>query len=139
MDDGLSLLPVETHEFQYGWLIVTIILSFILLVILVLYIKQSSTLIDPSKCPKIQGNFGVRPGLSGTVLNSCGNNNNEECVIIATNLNEAVNICMARADICQQFSYDLSQGKMRILNPKVPLTSGENENTYILQVGRVDG
>ena len=133
------LKPTETCEFQYGWLIVTVILSFILLIILVLYIKQSSTLIDPSKCPKIQGNFGVRPGLSGTVLNSCGNDNNEECVIIATNLNEAVNICMARADICQQFSFDLSQGKMRILNPKEPLTSGENENTYILQVGRVDG
>ena len=125
--------------FPLGWVLLTIILLFIICLILFLYFEQRQNLINPNNCPQIKGNYGVLPGVIGDAVRSCGNQSNEPCEFQADSLEDAINICDLRSDICSTFSYDPGSGQMQILAANAPLTAANRIDVYIRQTGLSTG
>jgi len=120
-------------QFPLGWFLLTIVLLTILGVVIYLYVQERRQLIQPTQCPQIKGNYGVLPGMDGTTLKQCGNNSNEDCISTEPSLEDAINLCDVRADICSVFSYNAA-GEMRILKPNSTLTVAGSTDVYTRQV-----
>ena len=120
-------------QFPLGWFLLTIFLLTLLGVVIYLYVQERRQLIQPNQCPQIKGNYGVLPGMDGQTLKQCGNNSNEDCFSIEGSLEDAINLCDVRADICSVFSYN-TLGEMRILRPNSTLSVSNNTNVYTRQV-----
>ena len=95
--------------------------------------NQRQNLVNPKFCPTIKGNYGVLPGFTAQPIQQCGNNSNEPCTFDSSSLEDAINTCNLRYDICSTFSYDENTGQMQIISPNdVPLAAS-GINIYIRQ------
>ena len=117
-----------------GLVLLVIILLIITLTIGFFFVRQRHQLVEPSRCPKIQGTFGLLPGTTGEVINLCGSDSKSECVVQVESLEQAVLQCNMRKDICTHFTHDSSTGTLRIINPSIPFSQTNTENMYIRQV-----
>lgn len=123
----------ESH-FPLGWFLLVLFLLIILAIIIFLYIRERQELINPILCPQIKGNYGVLPGVEGIVLKQCGKDNKQPCTTIQPSLEDAINLCDARSDICSVFSYDAGLGQMNILVPNTTLSPAGRIDVYTRQV-----
>lgn len=119
-------------EEGYVFLILFFILLALFIVGIYFYFKKSAELIDPSRCPIVQGNYGVQPLKSGTSVFRCGTNGTSECSFTVRSLNEAITTCNNYLNICQGFSYSPSTQNMRFINNSA-LADSTIYDTYRLQ------
>ena len=124
----------NSSQFPVGWVTLVFILLIILAIVLFFFVRQRQQLIEPDRCPEIRGNYGVTPGFTGKPLQSCGNSGNEPCISVEETLEDAINSCNLRADICLRFSYDPGSGETVILNSTEPLEAANRIDVYTRQV-----
>lgn len=91
-------------------------------------------MIDPGSCPIAVGNYGVIPGKTGNILQTCGPNQNESCVFDAISLENAVKQCDEMSDICSRFTYVSTDNLMQIIDPTSVITEAANGDLYLRQV-----
>lgn len=116
----------------YAFLIMGFVLLVILIIGVFLYYKKSSELIEPSRCPVINGVYGANPGKAGSSVFSCGKNGVSECTFNNINtLTDAQNLCNNYLNVCTAFSYSPSLGVVRFVNRN--LVASTTFDTYILQ------
>ena len=130
-----TLRPNNKPAFPIGWLILVIILIILLTVVLFFFFRQRTQLIEPSSCPKIKSRYAVRPGVTKTVLQACGASGQEICQFPSDSLSTAIQHCELNHKICTEFSYDPITQVVRIVDPHGQLSSTQQENLYLLQVG----
>jgi hypothetical protein len=119
------------------WITVSILLLIAFIILFYFYIRQSIDLINPNQCPSIEGDYGVKPNTKGVPLKACGDGS-QECTSTVNSLNEAVNICNRKFNICQAFSYVSSTGLMTIIDTMSPLEDSANIDTYFRQINFIN-
>jgi len=130
----ISHVDEVRHSFPTGWLALVIFLAIAFVILLVIYIRERSLLIDPSQCPTVKGDYAVLPAVNGHAKTLCGDDDNQKCILPAVTLEQAINNCNFRSDICTMFSFDEVSGTMTIINPR-NLSVDTKTNVYIRQVG----
>lgn len=111
------------------------ILVFFLLVIIIILIAWNSVikanLILPENCKTI-GEIGVLTNKQITVLNTCGQNKNEQCSFLnIPTLQDAIGKCYLND--CLAFTYSESTNQMTIVD-QTKLINGGVHNVYITKV-----
>ena len=134
---GDPVRPNHTPGFPVGWLLLVIVLIIGIIIVLYFFFRQRTQLIEPSLCPKIKGRYAVRPGVTKTTLQSCGDSGSDVCQFPATTLAQAIERCELNHAICTEFSYDPTTQVIRIVNPSGTLQSTQQENLYLLQIGEI--
>lgn len=124
----------NNNQFPVGWVILVFVLLILLAVVIFFFVRQRQQLIEPDRCPAIKGNYGVIPGFTGEPIKSCGNGSNESCISIQETLEDAINLCNLRSDICTTFSYDPASGETVILSANNPLRAANRIDVYLRQV-----
>ncbi len=135
-----STIPIrhidETrHSFPFGWLVLVIILAAAFIILFVFFIRQRSQLVESGQCPKVKGNYAVLPAVNGSIKIICGDGGDQACTLPALTLEQGINNCNFRSDICEGFSFDEVTGTMSILDLSQPLSIDTKTNIYIRQVG----
>ena len=91
-------------------------------------------MIDPGSCPIIKGSYGVQPGKTGDILQTCGKNQNEECTFNVDTLQDAVEKCDEMSDICSQFAFVDSDSTMQFIDSTSLITDAAVGDLYLRQV-----
>jgi hypothetical protein len=127
----------DYSPFPIGWVI--LITAIIVMIIIILYfsLRQRTQLIEPINCPSIKSRYAVQPGITKTVLRSCGSTQSEECLFPASTLSKAIQICDSNSTFCTEFSYDPITQTARIVDPSGARQSTQQENLYLRQVGTI--
>ncbi len=127
-------LPTEGRtSFPVGWIVLALVLTVLVITLAYFYTRQRFQLIEPDRCPTVEGTFALRAGTTGETSKQCGTQSNEECLIEVNTLEEAVLQCNQRKDICKVFTYGESTGTMRIINSSQPYSPTNTENMYLRQ------
>ena len=106
----------------------------ILFVIIIAFVIIILVILNNQDDDKLE--FGVIPGASGTPIVQCGANKNKICEIEAKTINEAVEYCNLRVDICDMFSYDTNTLKMQIIgsiNDESTRKNTSSSNVFVRQ------
>lgn len=117
-----------------GWFVFVCFLLIVIIVLTYLYFNQKSKLINPNKCPRVMGEYGVKPNRTGTTLRVCGITGNKPCRSTELSLADAIKTCTRRSDICTTFSYNSNIGTMEILDPNLPLVNAIGVDVYERQI-----
>ena len=121
------------NYFSWVWIGISFILLIGIVVIISLYIRCISEKIDPSQCLSIKGDYAVITNQTGNAITSCGPTQADVCEFTVTGLNDAVNQCNMRADICNNFAYNESLLQMKIIDPKALTSDSSAWNIFIRQ------
>lgn len=113
--------------------IITIVILVVIIVGLIIYLRYvETTLISPSECPRVKGDFTVKPFHSGTALSNCGSDGATLCSFAGiTSLEMAIERC--NTESCTVFSYDENADTMLILNPRIEILPGGSSDVYLRQ------
>lgn len=129
-------------------IIVLLITIFILVGLCIFFIyddvNTKNTMISPSQCPTVRGNYSVSPNTIGNSIASlCGASGTDVCTFNnITNLQECVDLCNANINICSVFSYSpfaINDGEgnitgiMNIMVASSGVSVSTNYDTYYLQ------
>ena len=109
-----------------GWIGLICFLIIFLFVITMFYAFTLNNWIDPRSCPESIGQYGVLPGVIGTILNNC----NGPCEFRVSSLAEAAIRCDSDSK-CDAFYYD--SGNMKYVEINSPLTTANPGGTYVRQ------
>ena len=121
--------------FPVSWLIIVIIAILIIFIVLFFFFRQRTQLIDPINCPQVRSRYAVHPSVTKTALRSCGTNQNEPCHFPASSLSQAIDLCETNSSFCSEFSYDPISHRVTFVNPTGNITSTQQENLYLRQIG----
>lgn len=131
---GYRYSQVEDEStFPVGWVVLTLALVTLVIVLAYFYARQRFQLIEPTRCPTVEGTFALKAGTTGEVLKQCGTQSNEDCSIEVNTLEEAVLQCNQRKDICNVFTYDEGTSTMKIINSSQSYSPTNTENMYLRQ------
>lgn len=130
-------LPDNYSPFPIGWVILVIAIIVIIVVVSFFFFRQRTQLIEPENCPTIKGRYAVQPGITKTVLTSCGQTQSEECRFPAQTLAKAIQLCDLNSSFCTEFSYDPISQTVRFVDPSGVRESTQQENLYTRQVGTI--
>ena len=118
---------------SWTWIGVSFVLLIGFIVVLALYVRCISEKIDPSQCLSVKADYGVITNQTGNAITSCGALGTDVCEFTVTGLNDAVNQCNMRADICTNFAYNESLLLMRIISPSTETFESSAWNIFIRQ------
>lgn len=111
---------------SFGWIGLCGFLLVILLIITIFYSYILVNRIDPNSCPKSIGDYGVLPGQTGLVLNTCDG----PCEFLVPSLYNAATKCDGDSR-CQSFYYDGI--RMMYIDPASALLTAIQGGLYIRQ------
>lgn len=129
-----------------GSMIILIILLLFLIIGIVILIfintKLRSDLIDPKKCPIVNGDFGVNGGKSYNINSGIGGQlatisrcdgiipGQSICTKKVNNINDAIIYCNTYSSFCDAFVYSFTNKEVTIVDPKQSLVSDVNYDLY---------
>lgn len=120
--------------FPIAWTLAFIVIVIGIIILIILYVRLGTVKIDPSACPNIQGEFGVKPSTKGQVLQLCGKDGMSLCTSQQPSISAAIQSCDMQFNICSGFTYDQS-GNFSIIDTNGSLTATTPDvNTYIRQI-----
>ena len=124
-------------ESKYFFIATIFILSILIIVLLVIWIRERSGYIQASQCNKPLGEFALENGVTTkSVLSKCGPDKKSLCSESnITSLTQAVQYCNDNIDICDRFSYDSLANIVQIVSlggKYIPLATSD---IYTRQVG----
>jgi hypothetical protein len=115
--------------------VIVAILSVIVIVLAIVISVISVKRIDPKRCPRTAGDFGVQTRRNVVILKSCGPVSgsglspiqNQDCTFPATSLSAAIDQCNSLSDKCRAFIYSPGSGTMSFIDPSVTTSNGSND------------
>ena len=106
------------------------IITIIAIIFIGLYSYNQTIKIDPKKCPKVKGNYGVIGQSSLQLSNGnladkslCGVNGSELCQATAKDIGEAIIYCETYSNICNAFVYSIQTQTVTIVDERSGILS----------------
>lgn len=136
MDNNVTLTSHAIHSDVVMGLTILSVFLFIIIILLVAFMFHcESTKVNKEECPTVEGDYGVKIGMSGVVLDLCGTDGKSTCTANASTLTDAEAYCLQNKGICEAFTFvqSASTSIVNIVDQGGNFTKNSLANTYIQQ------
>lgn len=98
------------------WLVGYLVLGVLTVFFILMYFYATSVMVRPDECQASTGIYGVVPGATGELLQSCGPDADEDCTFEEATLADAVARCDSLGPrVCGSFTYSEKTAEMRVV------------------------